>query len=44
MVEAMRLEPVAGSIRDGVIGIFHCVTGFDLASNRNEYHGCLLGV
>jgi hypothetical protein len=32
---------VAGSIADGVIGIFHCHnpsgTGVDSASNRNEY-------
>jgi hypothetical protein len=36
MVEALRYEPVAGSIPDGVV-IFHCGPGVDLASNRNEY-------
>ena len=44
MVEALRYEPVAGSIPGGVIGIFHCVPGVDLASNRNEFQGYLLGV
>jgi hypothetical protein len=37
---------VAGSIPDGVIGIFrsHSGPGVDSASNRNEYHEHLLGV
>jgi hypothetical protein len=36
---------VAGSIPDGVIGIFHCHNpGVDSASNRNEYQEYFLGV
>ena len=39
---------VAGSIPDGVIGIFHghnpSGPGVDSASNRNEYQENLLGV
>jgi len=43
---------VAGSIPDGVIGIFHwhnpsgrtMALGVDSASNRNEYQECFLGV
>jgi hypothetical protein len=36
---------VAGSIPDGVIGIFHPSgrTGVDSASNRNEYQTYFLG-
>ena len=44
MVEALHYEPVASSIPDGVIGIFHCVPGVDLASKRNEYQRYRLGV
>jgi hypothetical protein len=43
MVEALRYEPVAGSILDGVIGNFYCSNSVDLASNRKEYQGYLLG-
>jgi hypothetical protein len=43
-VEVLRYEPVASSIPDGVIGIFHCGPEVDLACNRNEYQGFLLGV
>jgi len=44
MVETLRYEPFAGSILDGVIGIFYCSNSVDLASNRKEYQGYLLGV
>jgi hypothetical protein len=44
MVEALRYEPVAGLILDGVIGIFYCGPGVDLSSSRNEYQGYLLGI
>ena len=35
---------VAGSISDGVIGIFHYSPGVDSVSNRNEYQEYFLGV
>ena len=39
---------VAGSIPDGIIGIFHwrnpSAPGVDLASNKNEYQEYFLGV
>jgi hypothetical protein len=43
VVKALRYKPVAGSIPDGVIGIFHG-PGVDSASNRNEYQVYFLGV
>jgi len=52
-VEELRCKPgVAGSIPDGVIGIFHLHSpsgrtmslGVDSASNRNEYQEYFMGV
>ena len=47
-----HLVEVAGSIRDGITGIFHLrnpsgrtmAPGVDSASNRNEYQEYFLGV
>ena len=50
LVETLRYNPkVAGSIPNGVMGIFHLHnpsgrTMVDSASNRNEYQECFLGV
>ena len=45
LVEALRYNrKVAGSIPDGINGIFHWHNPSDSATNRNEYQEYFLGV
>ena len=37
-------QKVAGSIPDGVSGIFYCNSPFESVSNKNEYQEYFLGV